>query len=64
MPSWLKVSTCADELSYIFFGETDCFLHNLRNNDDFQPKSWQYDMADYMITMWTNFAKTGLAFEA
>ena len=59
LPSWLKDATHADELPYLFFGETDAIIQNFPDGDDFKPEAWESDVADYMITMWSNFAKTG-----
>ena len=58
-PSWHRDATHADELSYLFYGEIDGLLQNMPYNDDYAPEPWESDIADYMITMWSNFAKTG-----
>ena len=59
LPSWLKDATHADELPYLFFGETDAIIQNLPNGDEYKPEAWESDIADCMIRMWSNFAKTG-----
>ena len=58
-PDWVDQANHADELGYLFFGETDGVLQNLPGHEGYTPEPWESDVAKYMITMWSNFAKTG-----
>ena len=58
-PGWVDQPNLGDELGYLFFGETDGLLANLPGHEGYRPEPWEGDIAKNMITMWTNFAKTG-----
>ena len=58
-PEWVDQATLWDELGYLFFGESDGLLANLPGHEGYIPEPWESDVAKHMITMWTNFAKTG-----
>ena len=58
-PAWVEQANHADELGYLFFDETAGLLTNLPGHDGYTPEPWESDIAKTMITMWTNFAKTG-----
>ena len=58
-PSWGKRANHADELLYVFFEESDGLLSFMAGREDFKPTEWDRQDSKYLITMWTNFAKTG-----
>lgn len=59
VPSWVENANHMDELEYIFFDEIAGVMTNLPSKDGYMPQEWENDIAEYMITMWSNFAKTG-----
>ena len=58
-PSWGKRASHEDELLYVFFEESDGFLSYTAGKEDFKPTNWDRESSEYLITMWSNFAKTG-----
>ena len=57
--SWVKKANHIDELEFIFFDETEGMMSHLPWTQGYRPEEWEKEIADYMITMWSNFAKTG-----
>lgn len=53
-PSWSKGANHADDLPFLFGGVMSYF-----RGKDFTPKAWEVTVSKFMMTMWTNFAKTG-----
>ena len=58
-PSWIEGASHADELEYLFFGKNAGIMTYMPLTDSYKPDDWETDIAEYMITMWSNFAKTG-----
>ena len=58
-PSWSKGAIHADELQYIFFNNTAGLMAALPGRDYYKAEEWEGEVAKYLVTMWTNFAKTG-----
>ena len=58
-PSWVKDANHGDELEYLFFDEAGGVINFLPGRDSYRPQEWESDIADYMITIWSNFAQTG-----
>ena len=58
-PSWGKKANHADELLYVFFEESDGLLSFMPESEDFKPTDWDRESSEYLMTMWSNFAKTG-----
>lgn len=58
-PGWVEGANHADELQYLFYDDTYGLLTNLPGHEGYTPEPWESEIAKYMITMWTNFAKTG-----
>ena len=59
IPSWCKRIAHGDELQYIFFEDSGEFVKFVPGNEDYLPENWERDMAKNIMTMWSNFAKTG-----
>ena len=57
-PSWSKRGTHAEELIYLFF-EQQGGMASLLLGTEYTPKQWERRVAQRMMTLWTNFAKTG-----
>ena len=57
-PSWISRANHADDLEYIFFDETAGVMTLLPGKDGYSPQKWESEVAEYMVTMWINFAKT------
>ena len=58
-PSWSNGANHATELQYIFFNETAGIMTAVPGRDYFKAEEWESEVAKDMVTMWTNFAKTG-----
>ena len=58
-PSWFNNATHGDELMYVFFAEDSPMFNVLPGHEDQQIEDWERNVAKYVITLWTNFAKTG-----
>ena len=57
--SWVKRANHIDDLEFIFFDETEGMMTHLPWTREYRPEEWEKEIADYTITMWSNFAKTG-----
>ena len=58
-PSWCDRASHGDELLYLFFEETGGLMTFNRGSEDYRPQDSDRDVAKNMMTMWSNFAKTG-----
>ena len=58
-PSWCTRGTHGDELHFQFFEEADGLANFIQGFEDYQTEDWERDLAKEIMTMWTNFAKTG-----
>lgn len=58
-PSWAKRATHADDLLYTFFEESDGIATYCPVKVAFKPTDWDRENAKYLMTMWSNFAKSG-----
>ena len=58
-PTWVEGPNHADELEYLFFDENAGIMTYMPLIDYYRPEDWETDIAEYMITLWSNFAKTG-----
>ena len=59
VPSWFDNATHGDEFSYEFFEEGGGTMSLLPGFEDYEPEDWERGMAKYVMTLWSNFAKTG-----
>ena len=59
MASWVNRANHGDDLEFIFFDETEGLVTHLPWTQGYRPADWEKYIADYMITMWSNFAKSG-----
>ena len=57
--SWANRASHGDDLVYTFFEESDGVLTYFKGNEDFKPTNLDREHAKYIMTMLTNFAKTG-----
>ena len=57
--SWVEGANHADEMEYLFFDENAGIMTYMPLIDNYRPEDWESDIAEYMITMWSNFAQTG-----
>ena len=58
-PSWARRANHGDDLVYTFFEETDGFMTYLQGNENFQPTELDRESAKYIMSVLSNFAKTG-----
>ena len=58
-PSWINGTLHGDDLEYLFFDETAGIMTLMPGKDGYSSQKWEGEIAEYMMTMWTNFAKTG-----
>ena len=58
VPSWSKNASHADELIYLFYGEQGGHA-SLLHGEEYGKREWERAFAKQLITLWTNFAKTG-----
>ena len=58
-PSWSSKANHADELLYVFFEEADGLALAMPWTKDWKPTDWDRENSKYIMTMWTNFAKSG-----
>ena len=58
-PSWVVKANHADELEYLFFDDVAGIMTKMSLKENYVPEEWEKEVAQYMITMWSNFAKTG-----
>ena len=58
-PAWIKGAAHIDDVEFIFFDDTSGIMTYLPWMVDYRPEDWEKDIAKYMMTMWSNFAKTG-----
>ena len=59
-PSWCSKGAHGDELPYVFFEESGGLLSFIPGYQNYTPSAIDRDVAKMMMTMWTNFAKSGL----
>ena len=59
VPSWFNNATHGDEFAYQFYEEKDGTMSMIPGLEDYKPEDWEMDMAQYIMTLWSNFAKTG-----
>ena len=59
VPSWFNNATHGDELLYEFFEEDGGMMNLMPGQEDFKPEDWERGVAEYIMTLWSNFAKTG-----
>ena len=57
-PSWSKRAVHADELLYLFYGETNEIAKSM-SGKPFEPADWEVEIAKYIMNLTSNFAKTG-----
>ena len=58
-PSWFNNATHGDEFAYEFFEEDGGVVSLMPGLKDYKPEDWERDVAQYFMTLWSNFAKTG-----
>ena len=58
-PSWHKGANHGDDLVYTFFEESEGMMTYFPRDEVYKPTDWDRDNAKYIMTMWSNFAKTG-----
>ena len=63
-PSWFNNATHGDELMYVFFAEDSAIFNVLPGHEDQQIEDWERNVAKYVMTLWTNFPKTGWVYFA
>ena len=56
-PSWCHRGAHGDELQFQFFEETGGLISFVLPG--YEPQNWERDLAKTVMTIWTNFAKTG-----
>ena len=59
LPSWAEGVSHGDDLVYTFFEESDGVLTYFYGNENFQPTDYDREQAKYIMTLLSNFAKTG-----
>ena len=59
MPSWLQTATHGDDFNYLFMEEDGGAVSRMTGHEHYRPERWEWDMAQYFMTLWTNFAKSG-----
>ena len=59
VPSWFNNATHGDEFLYEFFEEDGGVLTLMPGKENFKPEYWERWVAEYVMTLWSNFAKTG-----
>ena len=58
-PSWATKANHADELMYVFFEESDGLVVFMPWIEGWTPTEWDRENSKYIMTMWSNFAKSG-----
>ena len=58
-PSWCTRGTHGDELHFEFFEEASGLTNLIHGFEDYVSEDWERDLAKVIMTLWTNFAKTG-----
>ena len=58
-PTWARGPNHADELEYLFYAERGGIMSHVLGKEGYVPQDWEIEVAKYMMTMWSNFAKTG-----
>ena len=58
-PTWCRRATHGDELQYVFFDDSGEMVKILPGRENYAPQDWEKDLAKDIMSMWTNFAKTG-----
>ena len=58
-PSWCDRASHGDELLYLFFEQTGGLMTFVPGHEDFLPEVWEREVAENIMTIWSNFAKTG-----
>ena len=58
-PSWCDRASHGDELLYLFFEQTGGLMTFVPGHEDFLPEDWEREVAENIMTIWSNFAKTG-----
>ena len=58
-PSWCDRGTHGDELHFQFFEDAGGLITFIEGFEEYEPQDWERDLAKVLMTIWTNFAKTG-----
>ena len=58
-PSWVAGANHGDDLTYLFYDESGGIIKFMPWVEVFKPTDWDRENAKYLITMWSNFAKSG-----
>ena len=58
-PTWQKLATHGDEVGYLFFEEDGGAVPRMQGHENFKPEECEKEVAQYFMTLWSNFAKTG-----
>ena len=58
-PSWATRANHGDDLTYLFYDESGGIMKFMPWVEDFRPTDWDRESAKYLMTMWSNFAKSG-----
>ena len=58
-PSWATGANHGDDLTYLFYDESGGIMKFMPWVENFKPTDWDRENAKYLITMWSNFAKSG-----
>ena len=58
-PSWCTKGTHGDEMHFQFFEEANGLTNLMDGFGDYVSEDWERDLAKIIMTLWTNFAKTG-----
>ena len=62
-PTWASKPNHGDELTFIFgYDSEDGITSWTEPYDDRKPSEWEINLSKAIITMWTNFAKSGYVF--
>ena len=58
-PSWATKTNHGDELAYVLFEESDGMTTYMPWIEEFKPTEWDRENSKYLMTMWSNFVKSG-----